>query len=252
LDTVVLVKQVPDTATRIRLDPSGRGIVRDGVTWVVNPYDEFAIEEALKLREAHGGSVRVLTLGPQRAEEALRTALAMGADEAVRIDGETDDPLQAATALATWLKAHPFDLILTGKQAVDDDNAQIGPMVAELLDLPQATVVVELEVDPASKAVRAKREIEGGHVWVAFELPGLVTAQKGLNEPRYPSLPGIMKAKRKEIAVEAASFPELRGVELMGLSLPEPRSGGRILKDLDAESAARELVRLLHEEAKVL
>lgn len=252
MDIIVLVKQVPDTATRIRLASSGRDIEREGITWVVNPYDEFAIEEALRLREAHGGAVTVVTLGPARAEEALRTALAMGADEAVRLDGESDDPLQAARAIAGWMKGQTFDLVLTGKQAVDDDNAQIGPMVAELLDLPQATVVVEFEVDPASKAAKAKREVEGGHAWVALGLPALVTAQKGLNQPRYPSLPGIMKAKRKEINVQPADLVSERSTEIVALSLPPARSSKEILKDMEPAVAARELVRLLHEEAKII
>lgn len=252
MDIVVLVKQVPDTATRIKVAPGGKDIDREGISLVVNPYDEFAIEEALKLREKNGGTVTLLTLGDAKTEEALRTGLAMGADEAIRLDGASQDPLQAARAIAQALKEIPHDLILAGKQAVDDDQSQVGPLVAEFLDLPQATVVVALEVDPAGRTGRAKREIEGGAQWVEFSLPAVITAQKGLNEPRYPSLPGIMKAKRKEIQVRPAALDGTAGLTPIGLSLPEPRKAGKILKDMDPAQAAKELTRLLHDEAKAI
>ncbi len=252
MDTVVLVKQVPDTATRIKVGPDGRDIDRTGVTMVLNPYDEFAVEEALRLREAHGGTVTLLTMGDARAEEVLRTGLAMGADEAVRLDGASADPLQTAHALASQLKTMRFDLILCGKQAVDDDNAQTGALIAEILDLPQATVVVALKVDPAEKSGEATREIEGGHARVKFSLPAVVTAQKGLNDPRYPSLPGIMKAKRKEIAVHPADLSGPVGTSTISLEPPPPRAQGTVITEPDPAKAAHELARLLHEQAKVI
>lgn len=252
MNTVVLVKQVPDTATRIRIAGDGKEIDRTGVTMVMNPYDEFAVEEALRLRDAHGGTVTLLTLGEAKAEEALRTALAMGADEAVRLDGVPGAPLQAAHALAAQLKEMAPDLILCGKQAVDDDNAQMGPLIAELLDLPQATVVVELQIDPAAGRGEAKREIEGGHAHVSFSLPAVVTCQKGLNEPRYPSLPGIMKAKKKEIAVQPADLSGPAGLTTVSMEMPKPRSQGKVITQGDPAAAAHELARLLHEDAKVI
>ncbi|MHB1505458.1 MAG: electron transfer flavoprotein subunit beta/FixA family protein [Sulfobacillus sp.] len=252
MQILVLVKQVPDTATRIKIDADGKDIQRDGLTLVLNPYDEYAVEEALLLKELHGGTVTVLTLGPAKADEALRSALAMGADEAVRVDGQPADALQAGWALAQAAKALAPDLILCGKQAVDDDQAEVGVLVAEFLNVPQVTVAVSLSVDPAAHSGQAKREVEGGVQQVAFSLPAVVTAQKGLNEPRYPSLPGIMKAKRKEIAVQTADLGIAAGVELVGLTPPAPRKAGTLLKDLPGADAGRELVRLLHEDAKAI
>lgn len=252
MEIAVLIKQVPDTATRIKIDASGKDIQRDGLTWVLNPYDEFAVEEALRLREAHGGTVTVLTLGPARADEALRSALAMGADEAIRLDGEASDALQAGWALAAAARGLGPDLILTGKQAVDDDQAEVGVLVAEFLDWPQVTVAVSLSVDPTAKTGTAKREVEGGLQEVSFSLPAVITAQKGLNEPRYPSLPGIMKAKRKEIRVEPPDLSMAPGVEILRLTPPEARKAGVILKDMPGPEAGRELVRLLHDDAKAI
>ncbi len=252
MQILVLVKQVPDTATRIKIDADGKDIQRDGLTWVLNPYDEYAVEEALLLKELHGGTVTVLTLGPAKADEALRSALAMGADEAVRVDGQPADALQAGWALAQAAKALAPDLILCGKQAVDDDQAEVGVLVAEFLNLPQVTVAVSLSVDPAAHSGQAKREVEGGVQQIAFSLPAVVTAQKGLNEPRYPSLPGIMKAKRKEITVQAADLGIAAGVELVRLTPPAPRKAGTLLKDLPGADAGRELIRLLHEDAKAI
>ena len=252
MQTVVLIKQVPDTATRIKIGPDGKDIQRDGLTLVLNPYDEYAVEEALRLREQHGGTVTVMTLGPARADEALRSALAMGADEAVRVDGKPQHALQVGWALAQAIRTLSPDLILCGKQAVDDDQAEVGALVAEFLDLPQATVAVALSVDPSAHSASAKREVEGGLQQVAFSLPAVVTAQKGLNEPRYPSLPGIMKAKRKEIAVLSADLGIEPGLELVRLTPPEARKAGTVLKDLSGADAGAELVRLLHEDAKAI
>ncbi len=252
MNVVVLVKQVPDTATRIKVSSGGVEIDPRGVNYVMNPYDEFAVEEALRVKELHGGQVTVLTVGGEKADEALRTALAMGADEAVRVSADAKDPLTTARAIASVVRELGPDLVIAGKQAVDDDQGQVGSLVAALLDWPQVTVVTELELSPEGGV--AEREVEGGVEVVEFSLPAVLTAQKGLNEPRYASLPGIMKAKRKEIrqvAVDAAvtGEPVLRTT---ALHVPEERSAGIILRDMDAAALAKELVRLLHEEAKLI
>lgn len=252
---LVLVKQVPDTATKIRVNAGETSIQTDGIKWVINPYDEFAIEECLRLRERFGGEVVVVTLGPKRVEEAIRQALAMGADRAVHLETEAVlDSQGAARVLAHACQDEGFDLIVTGKQAVDDDQAQVGPLVAVALGLPQVTVVLTLEVDPNARRVRAERELEGASEWVELPLPAVVTAQRGLNEPRYPTLPNIMKAKKKEVKVvpvESLGLPLDPWVRIETLSLPPERSAGKILTG-DPVEAAQELARLLHDEAKVI
>ena|SRR5437867_5280421 len=190
MNLLVFVKQVPDTETRIQLKD---GIVdTTSVKWVANPYDEFAIEEALRIRERLGqGKVTVVSLGPDRVKDAIKYALSLGADEGVHVKGggvALSDPIAVATVLAAAARKLGFDLILTGKQGVDHDWSQVGVMLAELLDLPHVSVVVHLEVDPVAKKGKAKREVEGGAELLEFDLPALITAQKGLNEPRYASL----------------------------------------------------------------
>jgi electron transfer flavoprotein beta subunit len=252
---LVLVKQVPDTATRIRLNPEGTGIQTDGVKWVINPYDEFAIEECLRLKEKFDGEVVVVSLGPARVEEAIRQALAMGADRALHVVTDAVlDSAAAARALARVCQDEGFDLIVTGKQAVDDDQAQVGPLVAVELGMPQVTVVLKLEVDPAAGRLRAERELEGASEVVELPLPAVVTAQRGLNEPRYPTLPNIMKAKRKElksIPVDSLGVSIENWVRIEELTLPPERPAAKVLTG-DPTEAAQELARLLHEEAKVI
>ena len=251
--SIVCIKRVPDSATRIRIGPHGRSIDPEGVKYVMNPYDEFALEEALRLREAAGeGAVTAITLGPEEAKETLRSALAMGADEAVLLDADaslaaTADGLSVARALADELRAREFDLLLFGKQAIDDDGSQVPVLVAELLGLPCATVVVGLGVS-GGRAV-ARREVEGGHETVEFALPGVVSAQKGLNEPRYPSLKGIMAAKRKPLEEKKVTL-EAPALELLALEEPPPAPGGEIVGE--GPDAVPELVRRLREEAKAL
>lgn len=256
------IKQVPDTETRIKISADGKSVDEAGVTWVVSPYDEIAMEEALRIREKLGGEVVAYTVGDDRAATALRTVLAMGADRAVHLKdpafGDADS-LALSRILAAALRPESFDLILLGKQAVGTDHGQLGPRLAELLDLPHASVVVKLVVEGGR--FTAEREIEGAHEIVEGPLPAVITAQKGLNEPRYASLKGILAAKKKEVrAMTAADLgldPASLGAAGSGtkwekLELPPARSGGRILKDMDPEAAARELVRLLREEAKVI
>ena len=262
MNILVFVKQVPDTETRIQLQ---NGTVdTSGVKWVANPYDEFAIEEALRIREKQGsGKVTVISLGPDRVKEAIKYALSLGADEGVHVKGDGValwDPLAVATVLAAAAKKVGFDLILTGKQGVDHDWSQAGVILAELLDLPHVSVVVHLEVDPAAKRAKAKREVEGGAELVELSLPAVITAQKGLNEPRYASLKGIMAVKKKvipewtlaDLGVDPASVSEsLAAIRFVEFSLPPPRQAGKILEG-DPSVTVPELVRILHREAKVL
>ena len=262
MNILVFVKQVPDTETRILLRDNVVDLTN--VKWVANPYDEFAIEEALRIRERLGqGKVTVVSLGPDRVKEAIKYALSLGADEGVHIKGDglaLWDPLAVALVLAAAARKLGYDLILTGKQGVDHDWSQAGIILAELLDLPHVSVVVNLELDPASKRGKAKREVEGGAEIVEFELPAVITAQKGLNEPRYASLKGIMAVKKKvipewtlsDLGVDLAEVQEsAAAIRFVEFSLPPPRQAGRILEG-EAKDTARELVRILHEEAKVI
>ena len=259
MNIVVCVKQVPDTETRIRFGPDGRWIDESGVTFVVSPYDEFAVEEGIRIREARGGEVTVVGAGPERVGQALRTCLAMGADRAVHIKDdaiERADSLTIARALATAIKAVPFDLILMGKYGVGTDNGQVGPMLALLLDIPQVCAVAKIEL--GERVVTAHREIEGAIEIVEAPLPALLTAEKGLNEPRYPSLKGIMAAKKKPIDVRDLSSlgislpaPGSQSIRWLKLEAPPARGEGKIFRGDPAESA-REVVRLLREEAKVI
>lgn len=247
--SIVCIKRVPDSEARIRISADGRTIDTSGVKYGMNPYDEFALEEALRLKEQAGeGSVTALTVGPDDARETLRSALAMGADEGVllRSDGSMDG-LVVARALADEISGLEYDLVLFGKQAIDDDNMQVPAMVAQLLGLPCATVVVDLQV--VGRSVTAKREIEGGHEVIEFDLPGVVAAQKGLNEPRYPSLKGIMAAKRKPLVEKDIELGASK-IELLDLVPPPPRPAPQIVGE--GADAVPELVRRLREEAKVL
>jgi electron transfer flavoprotein beta subunit len=249
LKILLLLKTVADSEASIRPTSDGKAVNLSDINFILNPYDEYAVEEALQIREKIGEAELVAVChGDDNATKTLRTALALGVDRGVHIKGQpTFDPLATATVLATALKDIPFDLILCGKQAIDDDSAAVGVMVAELLDIPSVSVVVDLEI--ADGKVRATREIEGGHEIVETGLPCLVTAQKGLNEPRYPSLKGIMAAKKKPIEeLEAGAIES--GIETISIGLPPARPAGRIVGE--GVEAVPELVRLLKEEAKVL
>jgi len=260
MNILVFVKRVPDTESRIRIQHETRTIAEDGLNFVISPYDEYAVEEALRLKEAKGGTVRVVSVGKDEAAAVLRKCLAMGADEAFLVKDdrpETYDGLRTARIIARAVerKLGPADLLLFGKQSVGADNGQVPAMVAELLGLPQATVVTKLEVDGASAT--AFREIEGGLEKVALSLPAVISAQKGLNEPRYETLKGIMAAKKKP--VPAITLEELGlgpgdlapMVEPTGLDVPAGRQAGKILTGDPAETA-RELARLLRDEAKLI
>jgi electron transfer flavoprotein beta subunit len=246
----VCIKRVPDTEARIKIAADGVSIDEAGVKFILNPYDEFAVEEALQRKEKAGaGEVVAVALGPDAAQETIRSALAMGADRGVLLQAGRipADALAVAKALAAELVGGGYDLVLFGKMAVDDGNHAVGPMVAELLGLPCVTAISKLELD-GGKGV-AEREIEGGMEVVEFALPAVLTAEKGLNTPRYPALKGIMAAKKKPVEVKPAALGAAR-VVVTALALPPERKAGRIIGE--GPDVVPELVRLLRAEAKVL
>ncbi|ASS76392.1 electron transfer flavoprotein subunit beta [Tumebacillus algifaecis] len=254
MNIFVCLKQTFDTEEKIVVE-NGQ-VKEDGVRFVMNPYDEYAVEEAIKLRDANGGSVTVITIGPERAQEALRTALAMGADEAVHITDESlfGDEYTASNVLAAYLKDQAYDIILCGNQAVDDGSGQVAIRVAELLNIPHIGTITKLEVNGTD--VVAHRDAEGDLEVVGGKLPILVTAQQGLNDPRYPSLIGIRKANKKPLANPGAGDLNVAGdiakkSVVLETFLPAAKTGGRILEG-DNESRVKELVGLLRTEAKVL
>jgi electron transfer flavoprotein beta subunit len=262
MEIVVLVKQVPDTESLIQIAGDGQSIKTDDIKWVMNPYDEFAVEEALKIKEAQGGTVTILTFGPQKATETIRTGLAMGADKGVHIldpAAEGSDGLATAKLLAGALKDMPYDLIIGGMRAVDEDKYQVGSAVAEYLNLPQITQVIKEEI--VDGKITCESVIEGGTVVTESSLPVLFTTQRGLNEPRYASLPGIMKAKKKPIDVKTAADLGVDAaevgasnnkVQVVGLSYPPERTAVRMIDAETADEQAAELVKVLKEEAKVI
>lgn len=247
---VVCIKQVPDTETRVKVASDGKSIDPAGVTWIINPYDEFALEAALQLREKLAtGEVVVVSLGAAGVQTAIRGALAMGADRAIHLktDAVAPDSLAVARALAGAIKDLGAGIVWLGKQAVDDDAAQVGPMLAELLGLPCATIVAAFELE--GQTAKVEREVEGGRELVEVPLPAVLTTDKGLNQPRFASLKGIMAAKKKPIEERAVDLgaPSL---EIVGLALPPSRAAGRIVGE--GAAAVPELVRVLREEAKAI
>ncbi len=263
MNVIVCIKQVPDTEAPIRIKPDGSGIDELGLNLVMNYYDEHATEAGLRLKEQFGGSVTLVGVGPERTKEALRTGLAMGADEAVLVSDPAlagSDHLGTARILAAVIKTLPHDLIICGKLSTDDNAAIVGPALAELLGLPQATAIAHLEVEASGTTAVVHREVEGGVEVLEVPLPALLTVERSLNEPRYPSLPGIMKAKRKEIktmsladlSLEASSVDGTAAKStLMRLVPPPKRQAGRMV-EADADKAVAEIVAFLKNEAKVL
>ena len=265
MNIVVLLKQTPDTESVIRIASSGKSVVTDDLKWIINPYDEFALEAALRLKEKHGGNVAIVSWGPQRVVESIRTALAMGADNGVLIDDpalDGSDSLSVATALAAAVREINPDVVLCGSRAVDYDEAQRGPMVAELLGWPHLALAVTLDSDGTN--VTIDRPIEGGKIVIQAPLPALVTfgGSHAVWNPRYASLPGIMKAKKKPLAVKKLADLGIDGsqvgpgsarVLMTSLQMPPQRAAGKIIDGgLDTAGKAVELVRSLHEEAKVI
>ena len=257
MNLYVCIKQVPDTETKIKLNGDSSGIDPAGIKWIMSPYDEFAVEEALRVKEKNAGStVTVVTAGPDRAIDALRTALAMGADNAIHVElPETADGAMAAKALGAALKKEaPADLIFFGKEAIDDGASQVPQLVAANLGIPSVTVVVGIEY--SGNTLKCKREIEGGaYEMVEVSTPVAIAASKGLNEPRYATLPNIMKAKKKEVkAVKLADLGVSAGdqkIKMKGLQLPPPKQAGKKIEG-DAAAQAKALVAALHNEAKVV
>jgi electron transfer flavoprotein beta subunit len=257
MNIYVCIKQVPDTETKIKLNADNSGIDTTGIKWIMSPYDEFAVEEALRLRDKNPGStVTVLSAGPVRVVETIRTALAMGADHAVHVElPETADNNMVAKALAGALKKEAkVDIVFTGKEAIDDGAAQVSQLTAEYFGMPYVTVVLNAEY--SATGVKCKREIEGGAIEVIeASLPVLIAAQKGMNEPRYASLPNIMKAKKKEVKIlKAADVGVSEGdqkIRYKNYQLPPPKQAGKKIAG-DPATQAKELARLLHEEAKVI
>lgn len=257
MNIFVLLKRTFDTEEKITI--SGGKINEDGAEFIINPYDEYAVEEAIQVRDAHGGEITVISVGNEEAEKQLRTALAMGADKAVLINTEDDvengDQFTTAKILAEFLKDKDVDLIIAGNVAIDGGSGQVGPRVAELLNIPYVTTITKLDIDGSN--VTVVRDVEGDSEVIETTLPLLVTAQQGLNEPRYPSLPGIMKAKKKpleELELDDLDLDEddvEAKTKTIEIYLPPKKEAGKILEG-ELADRVKELVHLLHTEAKVI
>ncbi|HXI12816.1 MAG TPA: electron transfer flavoprotein subunit beta/FixA family protein [Thermoanaerobaculia bacterium] len=258
MNSVVCISHVPDTESRIKLAPDGRRIDEAGMKFIVSPYDEYALEEAIRIKESKGGDVTVIAFGPDRVAQALRECLARGATKALHIKGESGDAdsLGIAKVLAAAIKTIPHDLVLFGKQGVGTNNSLVGPMVAEILGLPQINVVTSLELGDGR--VTARREIEGAEEMIEASTPVVITAEKGLNEPRYASLKGIMAAKK--VVIESKSVSDLglsdgdivnKRVKIVSLELPPEKVAGKKIDGSDPVAAAKEIVRYIREEAKI-
>jgi electron transfer flavoprotein beta subunit len=244
----VCVSRVPDTTTKVKIGSDGKTIDPGGVTYIINPYDEFAVEAALQLKEKQSAETVVISVGTESAKEVIRKAYAMGIDKGILIKTDNDmDSYAVARNLADVLKEINADIIFFGKQSIDYDDSQVGQLTAEMLGLPSISVVVSLNID--GNKVTAEREIEGGKEVVESSLPVVICAQRGLNNPRYPNLKGIMQAKSKAIEERTPAYTENK-TEILSMSLPKSKPKGKIVgTDL---SAVHELVKLLREEAKVI
>ena len=257
MEIIACLKQVPDTETQIKVAADGKSIQTSDIKWVMNPYCEFGVEEALRMKEKFKGTVTVVSAGPARVVESLRTALAMGADKAIHIETESTemDALTTAQLLAAAIKDIKFDVITCGQRAVDNDQAQVGAALAEVLDIPHVALVVKCEFADDGSSAKLHRPIEGQTMVYESGLPFLLTTQKGLNEPRYASLPGIMKAKKKPMAkTNPADLGVTLGsrLEVSAITPPPSRAAGKIVDGETAEEKAVKLVQLLHDEAKVV
>lgn len=262
MNIVCCIKQVPSTETKIRINPQTGLVDISEVEWVINPYDEYALEMALRIKETLGkGKITAIGLGPERVKMALRTALAMGVDEAVHVwdpNFEGLDGLGVGQVLAAAIRRIEFNLVLTGKQAIDDDMAWVPQAIAHFLEIPHCAVVPEVDLDPIEQGeIVVHREIEGATEKVHIRLPGLLTVQKGKFQPRYPTLKLMMAAKKKEIPIWDGKTLGLepgrlsKRVHCLGHRMPPERKPGRILKG-ELNQVVEELVRLLREEAKVI
>src|SRR4030095_6320288 len=244
----VCISQVPDTTTKVKIGADGKSIDPNGVTYIINPYDDLAVEAALQLKEKQGGETIAVIVGREAAKEVMRKAYAMGIEKGILIKTDFDlDSYAVARNLADVLKEINPDIIFCGKQSIDYDDHQVGSIIAEMLGIPSISVVVGLTVDGSK--VSAEREIEGGKEIVEANLPVLIAAQRGLNNPRYPNLKGIMQAKSNPIEERQPTYTENKP-QILSMSLPKPKSKGKIV-GTDA-SAVPELIRMLREEAKVI
>ncbi len=261
---LVVIKQVPDSTTNIRIRPDGEDIDRTGVKMVLDPFAEFAVEQGVQLKEKRGDveSVTALVVGPQRAAEALRTALAVGADEGIHLQDEAFDALdelQTAALVAKVIADGGYDFVLCGKQEIDLDSGQTGPALAEALGWPHVGAATKLEIAEDGRSLLAHRRIEGAEEVVEVSLPALITCEKGLCEMRYPSLPNLMKAKKKPVKVISkgdvpdfeAVVASVGGAQLHRFAPPPERPPGKILEG-ETDQKVRQLVKLLREEAKAI
>lgn len=250
MKVLVAIKPVPNPDEKVKIKGDGSGIVLDNIKMVINPFCEIAVEEALRIREKQGGEAVALTIGPKEGEQQLRTALAMGAERGILVEAGKDlDSLGVAKLMAKVVEQEKPDLVIMGKQAVDDDNNQVGQILAAILSWPQATFASKVEFSGDGKKANVTREVDGGLETIEVSLPAVVTTDLRLNEPRYASLPGIMKAKKKELKVVAAAslgVDTAPKVRVLSLSPPKERVGGRKVADV------AELVSKLKNEAKVL
>lgn len=263
MNIVVLVKQVPDSEAMIEILPDGSGLKIER-KYELNYFDELAIEEALRIKEKVGGVVTLITLGTQPAIDALRKGIAMGADQAIHLNDpafEGGDGLTTAKVLARAIEQIDYDLIFTGRKATDEDAAEVGPMIAEFLGIPHVSAIIGLELSEDFSSVVVEREIEGGKEILRCPLPALLTAQKGLNEPRIPTVQGMMRAMKttpKAISASELNFsPEEVGSDgarerVIGFRSPPKRHPVKIIEGRGPEDKGRELVRILREEAKVI
>jgi electron transfer flavoprotein beta subunit len=275
---VVLVRQTPDTEAQITANSSGNGIDESSIKWILNPFDEFAVEEAVQIKENTGAEVIILGVGPDRALETIRTALAMGGDSAIHIKDDNfgaTDSYATAKLIAAKIKAiGEVDLILAGKKWIDEESGQVPIQVAAELNIPQATIATKVDIDEATKTAKVQSEIEGGQRIIELSFPALVTTERGINEPRYASLPGIMKAKKKpleEVTLETINLEELGlTAESLGVAgsrykvdnidIPVINRSLNVLKggnsDMveagEVQAAAENLTKLLREEAKII
>jgi len=278
LKILVIVRQTPDTEAKIQANASGNGIETSDMKWILNPFDEFAVEEAVQIKEALGSELVILTVGPERSVEALRTALAMGGDSSIHIRDENFgdmDSFALAKVIASKIKSMgDVDLILAGKKWIDEESGQVAIQVAEELGIPQATLATRVAVDEGARKVKVQSEIEGGQRIVELTFPALITCERGLNEPRYASLPGIMKAKKKpleEVLIDSINLEEIgltqEGLGVGGsrmkvdnIDIPVITRSLNIIKGEKADTveaeevqkASENLAKLLREEAKIL
>ena len=247
---LVAIKPVPNPDERVKISKDGTGIILDNIKMVINPFCEIAVEEALRIREKQGGEAVILTIGPKEGEQQIRTALAMGADRAILVETTKElDSLGVARLMAKVVEQEKPDFVIMGKQAVDDDNNQVGQILAAILSLPQATFGSKIEFSEDGKRANVTREVDGGLETIGVTLPAVITTDLRLNEPRYASLPGIMKAKKKEMKVvpaDSLGVDTAPRVRLLSLAPPKERAGGKKVADV------AELVDKLKNEAKIL